>query len=388
MQSLASISIDAAIQSALTITRNNLLTFERRFPDDTTLGNVYGVRKPWAEFDAGANYGWTTGFWPGIIWLAYELSGEEAFKAAGVYFIESFAERAEKRADLEIHDIGFMYTPSCVAPWRIYGDERGRAVALQAADILMTRYWPAPGIFQAWGSMETGDLRGMTIIDSMMNMPLLYWATQQSGNRTYHEAAHRHASRLRENFIRGDGTTFHTYWFDVGTGAPLYGRTAQGAADNSCWARGQAWGIYGYALSYAYTRDPDHLEAACRLADFFLSRLPADLVPYWDLIYGDGSGEPLDSSAGAIAACGLLEIGRWLNDAGRARQYRAAAEDMVGGLVRRCAAAPGDGPNALLLHGVADKPNGGGVDEASLWGDYYYLEALVRLTRPEWECYW
>jgi unsaturated chondroitin disaccharide hydrolase len=392
MQSQLGLSIDpllaGALDAALATTQANLVTFEHYFPHDTTEGNVYGLRKPWAEFGAGANYGWTTGFWPGIIWLAYELSSDSRFRAAGQSYVDSFAERVEKRADLEIHDIGFMYTPSCVAPWRIYGDERARKVALQAADVLMERYWPAPGIFQAWGSMEDRDLCGMTIIDSMMNMPLLYWAAQESGNRKYHEAAQGHACRLRDNFIRPDGTTFHTYWFDVETGAPRFGRTAQGAADNSCWARGQAWGIYGYALSYAYTRDAHHLEAACRLADFFLARLPADRVPYWDLIYGDGSDEPRDSSAGAIAACGLLEMVRWLDDAPKVAAYRAAAEAMVGGLVQHCAPKSSDGSNALLLHGVADKPGGVGVDEASLWGDYYYLEALVRLTRPQWACYW
>lgn len=380
--------VQAAIEAALTVTQRNLSTFDRCFPHDTTENNVYPPRKAWREFPEGSNYGWTTGFWPGVIWLAYELSGDERYKAAGQFYIGSFAERVRTCADLEIHDIGFMYTPSCVAPWRLYGDEAARQVALESADVLMERFWPAPGIFQAWGSMEDPNLRGMTIIDSMMNMPLLYWASQQTGNPMYHDAALRHACQLRENFLRPDGTTFHTFWFDVDTGAPVRGRTAQGAADNSCWARGQAWGVYGYALSYAYTGNADLLEAACRLAELFLSRLPASKVPHWDLIYGEGSGEERDSSAGAIAACGLLELCRLLPAGEQAQRYRAAAEEMIAALITHCTPAPGDGSNALLIHGVADKPNRVGVDEASLWGDYYYLEALTRLAKPDWVCYW
>ena len=126
-------------------------------------------------------------------------------------------------------------------------------------------------------------------------------------------------------FIRPDSTTFHTFYFDVQTGAERYGKTAQGARDNSCWARGQAWAIYGFPLSYRYTRNPAFLQAGMRVADYFLAHLPADRVAYWDLIFGDGSGEERDSSASAIAACGLLELAGWLADTSKAAAYRAEA---------------------------------------------------------------
>jgi len=213
---------------------------------------------------------------------------------------------------------------------------------------------------------------------------LLYWATRESGDGRYHEAAHRHARQAARYLVREDASTFHTYYFDADTGAPRYGDTHQGYRDDSCWARGQAWGIYGFVLSYAYTRDPVFLETACRVADYFLAHLPADRVAYWDLSFTDGSGEERDSSASAIAASGLLELVRWLPE-GEGERYGRAAQDMLASLSEGYAAPPES--NALLLHGVYGKPNGSGIDEANLWGDYFYLEALTRLSR-DWKPYW
>jgi unsaturated chondroitin disaccharide hydrolase len=160
------------------------------------------------------------------------------------------------------------------------------------------------------------------------------------------------------------------------TGQPLRGETEQGSADDSCWARGQAWGIYGFALNHRYTGDPTLLDAARRCADRFLSHLPADGVAYWDLEFGDGSGEERDSSAAAIAVCGLFELG--------GERYRSAALRILGSLIDGYAATE----SALLRHGVYDKPKGIGVDEGTLWGDYFYLEALTRVTRPDWKDHW
>jgi unsaturated chondroitin disaccharide hydrolase len=250
----------------------------------------------------------------------------------------------------------------------------------------MTRYLDAPGIIQAWGDMRDPNQRGRTIVDSLMNTPLLYWASQVTGDERYHRAAHRHAGQLARYFVRPDNTTFHTFYFDPETGAPRLGQTAQGAADNSCWARGQAWAVYGFTLNYLYTRDESLLHTAWRVADYFLAHLPADKVAYWDLIFADGSGEERDSSASAIAACGLMELSKWLP--GERERYQSAAAEMVASLYENYSTRNAPESNALILHGVYSKPAGHGVDEGNLWGDYFYLEALMRLARPDWKLYW
>jgi unsaturated chondroitin disaccharide hydrolase len=188
--------------------------------------------------------------------------------------------------------------------------------------------------------------------------------------------------------VRPDGSTFHTFYFDAETGAPISGATDQGAADASCWSRGQAWAIYGFVLNYVYTQDDSFLQTACRVADYFLAHLPTDGVAYWDLIFTDGSTEERDSSAAAIAVCGLLELAQRLPAGAAAQRYQAAARHILASLFNNYSTAHHPESNALLLHGVYSKPHGKGVDEGNLWGDYFYLEALMRLARPDWKPYW
>jgi unsaturated chondroitin disaccharide hydrolase len=252
---------------------------------------------------------------------------------------------------------------------------------LAAADHLMTRFVEPAGIVQAWGAMGDPKQRGRTIIDSLMNMPLLYWASDVTGDDRYAAAAVRHTEQLARNLIRPDNSTFHTFYWDVETGEPLRGGTEQGHLDASCWARGQAWGIYGFAVAHRHTGRPEFLAAAQSCADHFLSRLPADHIPVWDLEFTPTDGEERDSSAAAIAVCGLAEL------APHADRYRQASTDILHALVAGYTAA-GPAPAALLLHGVYDKPKNVGVDEGTLWGDYFYLEALHRRRHPNWRPYW
>lgn len=379
----------AALSQALSTIDANLVAFADAYPDDATVQNVYQPRRPiFAGFPPGSNLGWTTGFVPGMLWLAYELTGEPRYRAAGERHIGNFADRLRRGVHVDHHDLGFLYTPSCVAPWKLTGNAFARDTAVQAADVLMRRFHPAPGIFQAWGAMDDPNQRGRTIVDSLMNMPLLYWASELTNNARFAQAALRHAGQLACHALRPDGTTFHTFYWDVDTGEPRRGDTSQGYADASCWSRGQAWAMYGFALNYAYTRDTALLDAARRVTGYFLAHLPADRVAYWDLVFGDGSSEERDSSAAAIAVCGLLELSACLPAGPEADGYRAEAVSMLSSLVAGYTPRPGDGSNALLLHGVYSKPHGGGVDEGNLWGDYYYLEAITRLLKPGWVRYW
>jgi len=377
-----------AIERALTTVADNTLRFAEWYPDDTTCDGLYPPRRGNGLFPDGSNIGWTTGFVPGMYWLAWEMSNDKRFKNAGLSMLPGFVQRIDRQQDVDTHDLGFLYTLSCVAPWKLLGESEGKRGALAAADYLMTRFLEPAGIVQAWGDLTDPRQRGRTIIDSLMNMPLLYWASSTSGDGRYAAAAKRHTAQLRDNIFRADNSTYHTFHWDIETGAPIRGTTAQGFADESCWARGQAWGILGFALNHRYSGDDSFLDASIRCADYFLAHLPEDITPYWDLEFGAGSNEERDSSAGAIAVCGLLECAHWLPEGERKKRYLQYADALLLALIETCAPAPGSQSDALLLHGVYSKPENKGVDEGSLWGDYYYLEALMRRTNPHWTLYW
>ncbi len=385
-------TVTAAAVSALRTVSANIAAFGDLYPDDTTEGNVYPLRPATDGQPVGANIGWTTSFWPGMLWLAHDLTGDEVYLRAASSHVDSFARRVAQRIGLDTHDLGFLYTLSCVQAWRRTGDEKAKRAALAAADHLMTRVLEPAGIIQAWGDLQDPAQRGRTIIDSLMNTPLLFWAGQITGDPRYAQVARRHAAQLRDHILRPDDTTFHTFYWDPATGEPLRGATEQGSADDSCWARGQAWGIYGFSLNYRYTGDESLLRAAIRCADYFLAHLPADHVAYWDLVFTDGSDEERDSSSAAIAACGLMELAEQLaeqmEDDPRGAAYRAAATRILESLMTGYSTAAHSYSNALILHGVYDKPKGVAVDEGCLWGDYFYLEALTRAVRPNWISYW
>lgn len=375
------VDVEAATDAALATVRANIAEFARWFPDDTTTAGTYRPRTARNGCPAGANVGWTTGFWPGMLWLAWENTRSAEVWQAASDQVDSFAGRIADRVDLDTHDLGFLYTLSCVTAWRLTGNDTARSAALAAADHLMTRFVEPAGIVQAWGAMDDPAQRGRTIIDSLMNMPLLYWASDVTGDDRYAAAAVRHTEQLAGNLIRPDNSTFHTFYWDVETGQPLRGGTEQGHRDASCWARGQAWGIYGFAVAHRHTGRPEFLTAARACADHFLSRLPADHVPLWDLEFTPEDGEERDSSAAAIAACGLAEL------AAHADRYRQASTDILHALIAGYTTT-GPAPSALLRHGVYDKPKNVGVDEGTLWGDYFYLEALHRRRHPAWRPYW
>ena len=380
--------LSASVQDAIDTVRRNLTRFGNRYPDDTTDEARYELRPSIPGFAPGANRGWTTSFWTGMRWLAWELTGDDRFRTAARRDTADFARRVNFAEDLDTHDLGFLYTLSCVADWRLTGHGPARAAAISAADHLMRRLLEPAGIIQAWGYLDDPRQRGRTIIDSLMNTPLLTWAAEVTGEPRFADAVRRHTGQLRDHILRPDDSTFHTFYWDAETGEPLRGATEQGADDDSCWARGQAWGIYGFALNHRSVPDAGLLDASRRCADYFLAHLPADHVPYWDLVYGDGSDEPRDSSAAAIAVCGLAELADVETDPGRAARYRTASAQILDSLAAAYVPQP-SASDALLLHGVYDFPKGIGVDEGTLWGDYFYLEALARRVKPAgWRPYW
>jgi unsaturated chondroitin disaccharide hydrolase len=370
--------IDRAVADALAAVRRNLAHFGDVFPEPSSLGGVY---------PAMDNTEWTNGFWTGMLWLSYELSGDNTFRTAGERHVASFDRRQRDRIATNHHDLGFLYSLSCVAGYKLTGSKQARDAALGAARLLLERFLPNAGIIQAWGDLNDPAQRGRMIIDCNLNLPLLYWASETSGDTRYRDAANRHIEQAARHIVRADGSTFHTFFFDGETGLPREGKTHQGYADDSCWARGQAWGIAGFPLVARYNGDTRLLDLSKVLANYYLNRLPEDGICYWDLIFTDGP-EERDSSAAAVAACGLLELASSLPllDPLRA-EYERAAAGIVLTLSERYFNRDGAPGSGLLRHAVYHKPNRIGVDESCIWGDYFYLEALVRLTRI-WEPYW
>ena len=337
------------------------------------------------------NEQWTNGFWTGELWLAYENTGDGRYREAALKQAESFLERIETGNHTDTHDLGFLYSLSCVSGYKLTGNETAKKAALLAADRLKSRFHEKGQFLQAWGAMD--NLKNYRlIIDCLLNLPLLYWATEETGQPEYAKKARAHLDTALSVIIRPDYSTYHTYYFDPETGKPLRGVTHQGYSADSVWARGQAWGVYGLALSYRYTRSPEYLEDFKHVTDYFLTHLPENLVPYWDFIFEDGSGEPWDSSASAIAVCGILEMCRFLPEA-EAAPYLAAAKRLMKALTDLCAVTSPESSDGQLLHGVYGKKTpyndciDHGIDECNLWGDYFYVEALTRLTK-DWNPYW
>ena len=370
--------LGAAIAAAMQAVERNLAHFGDRFPEPSSKGGVY------AAMD---NTEWTNGFWTGQLWLAHELSGADVFRDAAERHVASFDHRQRERIATNHHDLGFLYSLSCVAGYKLTGSEVARRAALGAAELLMERFHAGAGIIQAWGDLNDPAQRGRMIIDCNLNLPLLYWASEVTGDLEYRDAANRHIEQAARHIVRPDGSTFHTFFFDADNGSPREGKTHQGFADDSCWARGQAWGISGFPLVARYNGDTRLLALSSVLANYYLNRLPADGICHWDLIFTDGP-EERDSSAAAIAACGLLELASQMPALDPLRAtYEQAAAGMVLTLAEHYFVHDGAPGAGLLAHAVYHKPNRIGIDECCLWGDYFYLEALTRLTRL-WKPYW
>ncbi len=346
-----------------------------KFASHSSENNVY---QP-VENDGG----WNTGFWTGMLWLAYEATGDKKYLERAMSHIPSYYERIDKKIGVNHHDMGFVFVPSCVAAYKLTGDEQAKQAAVKAADHLLTRYIENGDYIQAWGNV--GE-QPRLIIDCMNNIPLLYWASEVTGDRSYYQKAYNHAKTTIENIIRPDGSTYHTFYFNA-DGSPSKGVTAQGASDDSCWARGQAWLVSGLPLTYKYVKEDYMVDLFEKIANYFINRLPKDFVPYWDLIFTDGDPEERDSSAASIAVCGLLEMLPYIKDEELKNVYEGVIDKVMYSLYENYSTKDTPESNGLLLHAVYSKPAGIGVDECNIWGCYYYMEALLRMTKGI-KAYW
>lgn len=380
--------VEAALQFATEQVIRNLPQFTYKFQKAYSEGNFY------QPID---NDYWTTGFWTGEIWLAYEYAKEnmkehaDKLRETGEIHVESFLNRINNKIEVDHHDMGFLYSPSCVAAYKLLGNEKAKEAAIKAADQLITRYHPVGEFIQAWGSMDDKKNYRL-IIDCLLNLPLLYWASEEAQDSKYREIAEKHIHTAIKNVIREDYSTWHTFFFDMETGQPDHGETCQGYRDGSAWARGQAWGIYGCALAYKYTKRKEYIDIFKNVTQYFLEHLPADMIPFWDLEFTDGDDQPRDSSSASIAACGMLEMIKYM-DKEDSVIYEKTARQLIKSLYDNYAVKDFTISNGLVLHSTYSNHspyntcNHYGVDECNSWGDYFYMEALTRLYK-DWVQYW
>ncbi len=356
----------------------NMEYFKNRFPYSCCKENHYPIID---------NIEWTDGFWTGMLWLAYEYTNDEKYRKLADQNVESFLHRVENRIELDHHDLGFLYSLSCVSAYRLTGSEKAKRAGILAADKLLERWQEKGEFLQAWGPLNSPE-HYRFIIDCMLNLPLLYWASEVTGDSKYNDIAQRHFNTSIRNVIRDDASAYHTFYMDPETGKPSHGATRQGYSDDSSWARGQAWGMYGVPLNIKYVHDTSYTNIYKGMTHYFLNRLPKDNVCYWDLIFNDGDDQSRDSSAAAVAVCAIDEMDKYLpKDDEDRKVYLGAARTMLKSLMENYTKEEQEPGNPILYHGVYSWHSGKGVDEGNIWGDYYYMEALMRQLK-QWEPYW
>ncbi len=377
-QPLTKDEITKAIDEVIAQIDLNMEYFENKFPYSATKGLTYPIIE---------NIEWTDGFWTGMLWLAYEYTNDEKYRALAQKNVESFLHRIQNNIEVDHHDLGFLYSPSCVAAYQLTKDEKAKQAALLAADKLITRYQEKGEFIQAWGEYNNPD-HYRFIIDCMLNIPLLYWATKETGDKKYESIAKKHFATSVQYVIREDASAYHTFYMDPETGAPLRGATRQGYSDTSSWARGQAWGMYGIPLNYRHSRNEELIPLYKGMSNYFLNRLPEDNVCYWDLIFVDDAKQARDSSAAAIACCGMLEMNKYLAESDEDKEvYAKATHNIMRSLIRNYTSKQHEPGNPVLYHGVYSWHSNKGVDEGNIWGDFYYFEALTRMIK-DWQLYW
>lgn len=362
--------LDKLIEFSVNKVRKGAGEFVKKFPAEQSKDYVYPA------LDSNS---WVEGFWSGMLWLSYELTGDEKLKEIALGQIEIFKNRIENRINVDTHDLGFLYSLSCVSAYKLTGNKDAYDAALKAAELLIERYHEKGEFIQAWGEIGARENYRL-IVDCLLNIPLLYWATEATGDNKYREIAIKHLKTTLNVAIRDDYTTYHTFYFDPDTGDRLHGETHQGYRDDSCWARGQAWAVCGIAFSYAYTKDEKLISLFNKVTDCFLSKLPEDNIPYWDMFFTSGD-EPRDTSAAAIAVCGILEMNKYVEN----NRYYDKAIDIMNSLYNNYLTQGYS--NGILTDGMYARPRGD-KPECNIWGDYFFMEAIMRLKKSDWKMYW
>ena len=336
------------------------------------VGPKYPIRTngiaEWELTDASA---WTSGFFPGCLWYANKLKNDSFIKDNAIIFTEGLE---EQQYNTEHHDIGFMIFNSYGLAYEQTNNEEYKNVILQAANSLSTRYNPTVGCIQSWN----GDFQ--VIIDNMMNLEILFWAAKNGGSNYFYDIAVSHAYKTMENHVRNDGSCYQLVQYNPDNGQVIARRTVQGYSDSSTWSRGQAWGIYGFTMCYRETGDINFLNTAVKIANYYLTHLPEDYIPFWDLNLPDSCNRWYkDASAATIALSALLELRNYVDNPS---EYNIAIENIYNSLVENYL-SKGTSSSGIINHCAynANSNNPFDWDASTIWGDYYFMEALVRMKQ-------
>lgn len=329
---------------------------------------------------------WCSGFFPGSLWYLGELTGDQDWSRRAADYTETLDSAQYLTWH---HDVGFIIGSSYLNGYRLGKKEQYAPVVVNAAKSLATRFRPGAGVIQSW-NVDKGwqSERGWAcpvIIDNMMNLEIMFEATRLTGDSTFYDIAVSHANTTMAHHFRPDFSCYHVVDYDPATGDVRHRQTAQGYADESSWARGQAWALYGYTMCYRYTGDPNYIYQAIKVCDMIFSTpsMPDDLVPYWDYNAPNIPSEPRDASAAACTASALYELSTYLPGRG----YKELADKVVASLSSPAyRAATGENNHFLLMHSVGSIPHGHEIDVPINYADYYYLEALLRKKKLDEGC--
>lgn len=328
---------------------------------------------------------WTGGFWPGLLWLIYRETGDESLKSIAVE-TENLMDQTLREFYKFDHDAGFLWSLTSVAQYKLFGSEESKRRGLIAASHLAARFNMRGGFIRAWNDKAESIRTGWSIIDTMMNLPLLCWASEEENDPRFKHIAMAHADTVLNSFIRPDGSVRHIVHFDPVTGEVADVKGGQGYSPESSWSRGAAWALHGMILTYNYTKEPRYLQAAKRVAQFFIANLPEDCVPHWDFRAPVADPPGLDSSAAACAASGFLEIANAV-DPLEAEIYRNAAARTVKSLYENYGTWEDEKEQGLIRMGTVNFNSGRYVNMPLIYGDYFYVEALAKL-RGQTQLFW
>lgn len=323
---------------------------------------------------------WFCGFWVGLLFASYLRTEDRKYLGWARERMRLVAQRAD---DGNTHDIGFIFDSSAIPAFHVTGDSWYADIAMRAADKLRARIvnTRAGSYLASWGPLDDDRARCSSAIDTMANLSLLYWASRYSGDGSYRLAAEAHAQMTAKGFIRADMSTYHAVEYDTTTGERVRGYTFQGFADESAWSRGQGWAIYGYVTSARETGKLEYLKLAEKLAAYYVERLGDRTIPPYDF---DATGEDakiLDTAAAAVVASALIEMGRIHPDAAAGKQWGIRGVQMLEGLCREAFASE-DSHRGALKHSCYSRPHREGVDSATMFGDFFFVEALCRVALP------
>ncbi|MBS4207530.1 glycoside hydrolase family 88 protein [Bacillus sp. FJAT-50079] len=324
---------------------------------------------------------WTGGFWVGLLWIEAILNGDKDFTSnTALAWAKKFSARIN---DNKTHDQGFIFGPSCVLGFHLTNDKELFSLAQAGANNMKDLYEERSGFILAW---DEPGYEGVSIVDTIMNLPLMFWIASKSNDPEFHRIAEDVAKSIIQHHIREDSSVYHAVRWDTTDFNVVDRYTHQGFSKETCWSRGQAWAAYGFANLYRYTKEPRYLEMSMNVAEYFWNHLDDETnLPRWDFIFKNKEEEPYDASAGSIAASGMLLLSDLLkrdNKNGLAQMWKERAELILNGLVKHCMYSDIE-KYGIVEKATVDKPRNSGINESTMYGDYYFIEAIFRLINED-----